>query len=262
MDVWRITVAALRRWYILLPLLALTGYATLTVGDGVRPQYQVTATATLVPGSVGTEIPSPYGGIVDTTGVLAIVLDNTSSRDQIEALGLNPAYEAAARTRSALIDISVLSDTPDESLETAEAVLELARQELADRQGAVGIPPRAQLGLQVLQAPSVSDVVSDGKARNMAIVGIVGAALSLLLAVLFDDIVGLVRRWRVRRRERAATKRQVIDEGSAQDGLAAGAHEPVMRHRPNDKSETEASPAPEPSRPRRSRDLARAHRDG
>lgn len=208
MDVWRITVAAIRRWYVLLPLLALTGYATMVVGDGVRPQYEVTATAILMPGRIPTEIPNPYGSMDQTTTALAIVLNNTVSRGHIAEMGLNPDYQVTSRTRSTIMDFTVLSDTAEESLATGDAVFELARQELEERQGEAGIPTRSQVGVQILQPPSVSSVVEDGKMRNMAIVGVLGAALSLLAAVLFDDIVGLFRRKARERRERRAAKRE------------------------------------------------------
>lgn len=204
MDVWQITVAALRRWYILLPLLALTGYVTMAVGDSVRPQYEVTATSILVPGTVESEIASPYGDLESTTGVLTILLDNIESRSDIAALGLDSDYMTEGRSRTSIIDFSVISDTPEVGLATGEAVLGLADQELRERQDAAGIVPQAQIGLQVLQAPSVSDVVTDGKLRNMAIVGMLGAVVSVLVAVLFDDIVGLIRRRFRKRRERPA----------------------------------------------------------
>ncbi|UFU02385.1 hypothetical protein LQF12_12900 [Ruania suaedae] len=217
MDVWRITVAALRRWYILLPLLALTGYATVTVGDSVRPQYEVTATGILVPGIVESEIANPYGGLEDTATVLAIVLDNPASRAHIESLGLNSQYVVDPRSRTTIVDFSVVGETPQMGLATGKAVLDLASEELAQRQGAVGIPADAQVGVQILQAPSVTAVVADGKMRNMAIVAMLGAAVSVLIAILFDDMVGLIRRGIGRRRERRAAPREAAGAGTPED---------------------------------------------
>lgn len=202
MDVWRITVAALRRWYVFLPLLALTAFVALRVGDAAPTHYEVSTTAILVPGPVPTEASGPYGSRSDTTQVISIVLDGTAARGELEARGLNPEYEVDSRDRSALLNITVLGETEQEGLATSEAVLDLAREELAQRQAEAGVPQGAQIGVQVLQTPFLSDVIAEGKLRNMAIVGIVGASLSLLLAVLCDDLVGLfkrgLRRWRVR----------------------------------------------------------------
>lgn len=208
MDVWRITVAVLRRWYVFLPLLALTGYAAMTLGNGVKPQYEATATVVLVPGQAPSEVENPYGGLSDTAEVLAIVLDDAAVRDRIKAQGLNPEYEFSARSRSSIMNFTTLSDSPEVSLKTGQTVLDLAREELAERQGSVGIPEGAQVDIQVLQAPAVSDVVATGKLRIMAVVGILGAALALLAAVLFDDLVGLLKRWIRRWQDRRRARRQ------------------------------------------------------
>lgn len=207
MDVWQITVAALRRWYILLPLLALTAFAALRVGEGVHPQYEASATAIIVPGPVASEIESPYGNRNETTQVIAIVLGATEARDAIAAQGLNPDYSVQVASRSNVLDVNVLSDSESVSLATGDAVLERARQELVQRQDEAGIPANAQYGLQVLQPPTITDVVAEGKLRNMAVVGIVGAAFALLVAVLFDDLMGLGKRWLRRMRARRAADR-------------------------------------------------------
>lgn len=203
MDIWRITVAVLRRWYVFLPLLALTGVGAFAVGEGVQPQYEVRATVVLIPGTGESEIDNPYGGLESTTEVLSIVLDSPPLRDSIEDRGLNRDYEIETRSRSSIMDVTVLSDTKQESLATADAVLEMARKDLAERQGDVNIPTHAQVGLQTIRAPAMSEVVTEGKLRNMAIVGVAGAALSLLVAILFDDLVGLVR---TRAQRRGATR--------------------------------------------------------
>lgn len=268
MDVWRITVAALRRWYILLPLLALTGYATLMVGDGVRPQYEVTATAILVPGAVQSEIVNPYGSMDETNTAIAIVLGNAQSRERIAELGLSTDYEVAPRSRSAIMDFSVISDTPEIGVQTGQAVFELAQQELVESQSAVDIPSRAQIGVQVLQAPSVSDVVTEGKVRNMAIVGIIGAALSLLIAVLFDDIIGLMRRWVRSRRQRRISHQDAERGEAAEDRSEADLDDRSDRARDEQPLGDEMSAngedgtSPHGPRDRSPRNLAEAGRDG
>lgn len=196
MDVWRITVAVLRRWYVFLPLLALTALAVMGVNRGIEPQYEVVATAVLVPGRVDSETENPYGTMNSTNEVLSIVLNNSTSRAEIEQQGLDPTYELSARSSSRIMDVSVVSDSPEVGTATAEAVLEMVRSEIATRQEAAGITEDAQIGIQVLQAPSVVDEVSQGRTRAMAIVGVVGAAASVLVTVLLDDIVGLLRRLR------------------------------------------------------------------
>lgn len=207
MDVWAITVAAARRWYVLLPLLALTALGAYQVGQGVSPEYEASATAILVPGSQveeETTTPNPYGNLDQTNRVISIVLDAPESRAVIEAQGHSPDYEVRATDRSSILNLSVLTDSEPESLATLEAVLDLGTQELATRMDEAGVPEASQPVWQILQAPAISDVSSSGALRNMAIVGIIGAALSLLIAVLFDDLVKLVKGGLARRRDRSA----------------------------------------------------------
>lgn len=213
MDVWRLTVAVLRRWYILLPLLALTGVAALEAGQGIRPQYEVAATAMVVPGSTPAEVQNPYGGLDDAAQVLAIVLTSNESRAAIAEQGLNPGYTVAAASRSTIVSFSVQDAAPDVGIATLQAVMAAAADELSSRQSEAGLSDTAQYGIDTLQAPSVSAVVADGKTRIMAIIGLLGAALSFLAAVLFDDIVGLIKRWRRKRRDkRTAQKRQSVSK--------------------------------------------------
>lgn len=204
MDVWAITLAALRRWYVFLPLLAMTVLAALWVGSRAPEHYQSTSTVVLVPGAETTEIDNPYGGISETANVLEIVLGSTATRDDIEARGLSPDYVIDTRSQSRIVDLVVTGDTEELSLGTMDALIDLMGQELVTRQSAVGIPEDAQLVVQILQEPAITEVVADGQLRNMAVVGIIGAALSLLAAVLFDDLLGLGRRWVSRRRQRGS----------------------------------------------------------
>ncbi|QDB80223.1 hypothetical protein FE251_13160 [Georgenia wutianyii] len=240
MDVWRITVATLRRWYIFLPLLALTAGAVFVVGQGVQPEYEVSGTALITPGRTPSPVPNPYGGEQQASAAVAIVLNSTESRAGVQAAGLLPAYEVAGRSRSTILNVAVRGGDADQAVETARHVLELAGQELAERQGGAGIPSSAQYGLDILAAPALAGVVYDGKMQVQAVTGLLGASLALLVAVLFDDIVGLFRRRRARRRADPA--------GAAPTVAAEGA------------PSTDGTRSRDPERPPRSsaRDHARA----
>lgn len=220
MDVWAITLAALRRWYVFLPLLALTALVALWVGSRAAEHYRSTSTIVLVPGAETTEIQNPYGGIGETANVLEIVLGASPTRDEIDERGLSTDYIVDTRSQSRILDLVVTADSEEVSLDTTHALIDLMGQELVDRQDAVQIPEDAQLGIQVLQEPTITEVVTDGRLRNMAIIGIVGAALSLLAAVLFDDIVGIGRRWRRRRRPRDGTSGSKQPPGEVDDAVA------------------------------------------
>ncbi|MEE6283065.1 hypothetical protein [Georgenia sp. MJ170] len=202
MDVWQITLATLRRWYIFLPLLALTGVAVYLAGDSVQPEYEVTGTALITPGSAPATVPNPYGGQDQANAAVAIVLNSMETQARIAAEGLAPAYEVSTQSRSTIMNVRVRADDPHVALETGRRVFELAAEELSTRQGAAGVSASSQYGVDVLAEPSVESVVYDGKRKVQAAVAVLGAGLALLVAVLFDDIVGLYRRRRAKRRGR------------------------------------------------------------
>lgn len=245
MDVWRLTVAALRRWYILLPLLALTGFGALQAGEGIQPTYEVTATAMMVPGSGGVEVEvaNPYGGLDNASQVVAIVLNSNEARAEIQAQGLNPDYQVNAASRSNILNFNVTDPTPAGGIATLDAVLAAAAAELATRQGEAGLPAAAQYGIDTIAAPAVSTVVTEGKTRIMAAVAVIGAALSFLVAVLFDDLVGLIKRARTRRHERKAAKASALKEDSTIAGVEGDQDKTAISGIESDEPGGDAPPA-------------------
>jgi hypothetical protein len=199
-DVWRITLAALRRWYILVPLLGLTAYVTMSVGNSVRPEYQATTTFMYVEGTQETDRPNPYGSLVGASQVVSIILNSVQTKRVLAEDGFTAAYEIEGEKRTAITVITTRGDSAENAEGTGEGLIEAARADLATRQGEAGIPKAAQITLQVLEPPTVVAAVQDGKTRIQAVIGVVGAAIALLVAVLFDDIIGLVKRARHRRR--------------------------------------------------------------
>src|SRR5699024_12543947 len=101
-----------------------------------------------------------------------------------------------AAPRRTLLQLVFRSDDRDAAVDTGTALLGLASMDLPTRQTEVGLAKSSQYTLSILAAPSVINVVYDGKLRTQAIVGLLGASVALVIAVLFDDIIGLVRRRR------------------------------------------------------------------
>src|SRR5699024_4615599 len=145
------------------------------------------------------------------------------------------SYAVEPEQQSSIMYLTVRGDSPEVAERTGTAVFELARQELANRQDAVDLPAQGQYGLEVLDAPSVNAIVQDGKTRIQAVVGVLGAGMALVAAVLFDDIVGLLRRVRDRRRAEQA--------GDTDD---SGTDEPSVDNSRADESRTDESRTEEP----------------
>lgn len=200
MDVWRITIAALRRWYILLPLLALTGVAVAMSGNRADPEYEAQASAMVVPGPTPAEIHNPYGNVAGAQQALSIILTSSETRRDLADQGLSWDYEVGAEARSTIFQILVRADSPSVARDTATEIIEVASDELEARQEEAGLDEESSYTIDVLSEPAVLGTVESSQLRTQAVVGALGTALAIVIAVLFDDIVGFVRRARARRR--------------------------------------------------------------
>lgn len=234
MDVWRITLAALRRWYILLPILALTGVVALRAGDSVDPEYEAVSTFMFVDGSfegIDPEAPlkpNPLGNPEGAATVAGVILNGVETRTLIFDTYGGATYEAAGQSRSSIFSISTRARTPENAIQAGEALIARAQQDLAKRQTDAGVPETAQIVIQVLEPPAVVSVAQNGKTRIQAVVGVLGAAIGLLAAVLFDDIMGLFRRNRAAkgRRGKASVKvrRRLSADSAGQRSTADADH--------------------------------------
>ncbi|RIQ25261.1 hypothetical protein DY240_11250 [Jiangella rhizosphaerae] len=246
----------MRRWYVLLPLLALTGVLALQAGDRVAPEYEGQAGAMITPERVQGEVANPYGSITNANEALGIVLNSVDSRRTIVEQGLSASYEIGVASRSTILQVSVRADSPEVAVATGQAVLDLAAQELATRQTEAGLPPEAQYTLAILDPPAVTAIVNTGSVRVQAVVGILGAGLSLLVAVLFDDIVGLWKRARAKGARRSAKRaREEKDTAEATEAATEAAVEDPAQ--PSSSTVDEHVPATDEPETPRPRDLPR-----
>lgn len=235
----------------------------MSVGDRVQPEYQATSTIMYVEGPAETELPNPYGSLPGANQVASIVLNSIETRTALAAAGHEAAYEVAAESRSSITYLSMRSTDAEDAVATGTALIEAAQRELTARQEAAGIPENARVGLQVLEQPTIVAAVQEGKLRIQAVVGVVGGGIALLVAVLFDDIIGLWKRARAKGSRRSQKRARGTDKArpvpsttpdpshgatdvSASDGVDAG--------KPID--------APRTDLPRRGREPARADTNG
>jgi hypothetical protein len=205
-DVWGITLAVLRRWYVFIPIFALAVLAAVSAGRGVAPEYEASATAMLTPAPTQPTVANPLVNAQEANTAIGIVLNGPVAQLQVSDSGLTGSFAVTTAARSSVLTIVARSDkSAEDAVATTEAVLDVANQELKVRQEAAGIPAGSQIGLQVLSPPSLASVGTDGALRVQAIIVILGAAAALVVSVLFDDIIGFIRRRRQRRRGKSET---------------------------------------------------------
>lgn len=196
----------LRSGVLLLSLLAVTALATVWVGRGINPRYEVTATAVVLPGEGTYSGQEVYGSTHHTNQVLSVVLDSATTRDRIAELHLAPDYQVVAEERRTFLEVSVQARTADVGLQTVQAVLDIGKEELEERQVLAGTPPDARYALSVLRPPAVSDTVP-WRTRNMSLVALVGTILSVMLT-------REAGRWSARAKARAPGRHRGDDEPS------------------------------------------------
>lgn len=197
MDVWSLTRAALRRWYVLLPALLVTGLLVASAGRSVAPEYETTGAALLVQPSIVTGPNNPYAASSGPE-VLRIIVSGSSVRSRLAAQGMDPSYELAVTNRTPIFNVRVRSGDRERALATGEAVIDALRQELAYGQQQSGIPEEAMATIQVIDAPDAVSTVGGGATRVKAVVAFLGLAASVALAVTFDDVLLLLSRRRPR----------------------------------------------------------------
>lgn len=222
MDVWGITLATLRRWYVLLPILMVAAVMALAAGRNANPQYEATGTIMLTPPRTSSPIANPLVNAQSASDALAIVLNGPETKAQLEEHGLQGQVTISSASRSSIMMMRSTAGDPDTAVRLISVVVEIASEELVDRQAVAGIAPESFIGVQVLSAPAVSGVANDTALRVQAVILGVGAVGGVTLAVLFDDVVGMVRRYRARRREAKAA----VKEAEAKDAGADEVGEP------------------------------------
>lgn len=201
------------RWLLLLPLLALVWVAADRVGQGVEPRYEATAVAAVDGADQPYSGERVYGNLRQTNLVMGAILNADETKAQVRAQGLADTYLVTPLDRRRILELEVLTEDPDLSLQTLAAVLEIGAHELEARQTEAGLPEESRYSLRVLAHPSLTETVPSGM-RNMIVVAALGAVLSVLLVLRLP-----VRRAGL---HRAATREvRSGHEGSSKHGAGA-----------------------------------------
>lgn len=223
MDIGRLGAACVRRWYLLLPLLLLTGLGVVVAGDRVDPEYQSNASILLYEGAADAPGPNPYGTPVEAASNITVIATGDTFRSEIRDAGLSTTYEieeANARPGRVqpLLAILVRASTPDLATETRDAVIDRMGTELNERQAQFGVPAAARTSLSVLDAPENVSTLTTGPFRAQVVVLVLGVALSFLLVVLLDDLILGARRRKEALRAAAKTELTAPRSGTGAPG--------------------------------------------
>lgn len=212
MDVWGAIVVLARRFYITVPLAALTIIGAYSYTHKTAGEYHAAASMVLIgptavvdrnnPGPV-----NPFAGIGTPTVAAAIQVDATSPRSmsQIIAAHNSTNFSVAPVGRTSVLSITATSINPRQALSTVAQVIGIVQADLVARQRPYTTQTTQQVTTQVLSAPQLQAL--DTKARTRAEAIGIGSAIvvTILLVLVLDAILA--------ERQRAGRRSLPVEEG-------------------------------------------------
>lgn len=191
-----------RRWYVVLPTLAITVLGMTGLARSSEPVYEVSGSMILlVPNqanAAGDVARNPYldlsGSLVTTAQAVADLLNGPTVRRELVADGHEATYEVVPADRLPTLSFRTSSPAPDGAVATAQALVRKAGERLQRLQDAVGAPADQRIAPTILREPS-TPVSSSGRVnRGLAAVGVLGALASLSLALIAENLASRTRR--------------------------------------------------------------------
>lgn len=230
MDVWQLAQVILRRWYAFVPVWLLTVAATVSAGGAVSPEYTASSSVILMgPTQVKDQqleslsSTNPYAESPDlAAAALEIALENAAVRRSLEAAGLSKDYEVTPQEWSPILHIEARSDRSARAVATVDKLLEVARQDLANRQSTLGAPEKLRVSAMPVSSTSVPDPEFPGRNRVRLLVFGLGLALSALAALCADAVATKLGRRRTQRAAWAAMEDDVTDTAADASSTTAG----------------------------------------
>jgi hypothetical protein len=200
MDLFMIIGICLRRWYITVPVLALTAWMSFHAYQSVPSVYSSAVSIVVLPNSTpqpadataATPVPeNPYSGSGGPRFAAAVLARNINSRDYRELVGLGDAssvtFTATASADQPIIRIDATGPTPEIVTSTLEAVTNEASVVLANFQTVAGAP---EIKLYRIAPAVPADQVADvtpSRWRSAGAILVLGAAIAVMLATSLDS---------------------------------------------------------------------------
>jgi capsular polysaccharide biosynthesis protein len=212
-DVWGAILVLIRRFYLTVPIAALTMFGGYSYAHGVAPEYHATSSIVILGPTAGASTAkdappapaNPYATMSLTTLLTALQIDvtNAQSMAAITAAGGTGDFSMNVVNRSSIVLITATSENARQAVNTAGEVVNLVKADLANRQKPYTTQQQYQVTAQVIGVPALQPV--DTKSRTRAEAIALGAAIvtTIILVLVIDAMLERRARQR-RRRERSA----------------------------------------------------------
>lgn len=208
MDVWEAARIILHRWFVVLPILILTGVLAVSLGERSQPEYTASSTVVMLApfrtnGETGTAVSNPYLNFNSSLTTTAIILQASLNRREIRSLladeGLAANYNVIPQDRSPLVIVTVTTDSSQKAVASANRVVQLLQDDLRARQANLRTPRDQTITTQVLSPAAGATLFNSGRARIRYLVIGLGLFLAALAAFAADGAIKIAARAKSRR---------------------------------------------------------------
>ncbi|MBN1173360.1 MAG: hypothetical protein JXA67_14395, partial [Micromonosporaceae bacterium] len=207
MDFWDLAKLLIRRWFIVVPLLLLTGGLSALAVSEIKPDYIVTAYVQLVPPTVtkidldgpSAEQRNPWFGLgTESLANAAIVaVSDQDGADGISEATASGSFSLTLSDRSPLITIEVVNTSRERAEQMVAQLVEQLVQSVRSLQTAHGVArPDLVTAERLDRGTNVAESLSNVK---RALIAIIAVGLLLTMAVTIGIDAWLRRRHRRRR---------------------------------------------------------------
>jgi capsular polysaccharide biosynthesis protein len=190
-----------RRWIVVVPTIVVAVLVGQQMLSSVKPEYQAKGSMILlapvtkapVNGAepIGIQSPNPVLDIPATLDksalALAEILNDEPQKATIKKQGLSDDFEVTVNKDAPILEITATSDRRPVAVETARAVLDMAKAQLAIREAQFGVGRDAHINTSVLSTPAKAATVNAAKTRALVALIALGIAATLSVALLVES---------------------------------------------------------------------------
>lgn len=204
MDLFTIIGACLRRWWVTVPVVALTAALAMNAYSAVAPVYGSSVSVVILPAlpnpssDGGEDARNPYASSGGPRFAAAVLSRNINGSEYRNRIGLpegsTVTFESTVATQQPIMRIDATGPTPESVLEVLDAVAAEAEVVLGEFQAAAGAEPSTWYRTAPAVPASEIEDVTPSRFRTAGAVMAVGAALAAALATAVDALINRRRR--------------------------------------------------------------------
>lgn len=197
-DVWGAIRVLVRRFYVTVPLMALTLLLGYSFTHKVAPEYHATGsfvlmgpTAPAPPKNAPPPPVNPYVPMGTNTVATTLQLDATSNtaHNTVASAGNTSNYTVAGVGKTAIQQVTATSKNAQQALSTVAQVMTMMRDDLINRQSHYTKDPTQQITAQMVANPQLQSPDTKTRIRAEVIAMVSAVILSIILVLVIDALL-------------------------------------------------------------------------